>query len=133
MSERFISSTSLQRPVDLLTPVVQPQPFAAYYYLWALDKPCTPESWVSPVRRILEEYGISIGDVGNQSVVGTNEALRVLVTVVATSAPNERTWLVLHVFSSENSEIESTFTAIRDSLQRISMIDCGPALNPVDG
>lgn len=103
--------------------------FSAYASCWAFNKPCnTQRLWLQSAENILKKEGLQIFDPANNnniSVGGYSTAKRVLVTIISVAAPNDRTTLVLNVFSDDGNVIKTMGELFRKKFEGATMIDCG--------
>jgi len=103
--------------------------FSAYASCWAFNKPCnTQRLWLHSAENILKKEGLQIFDPANNnniSVGGYSTAKRVLVTIISVAAPNDRTTLVLNVFSDDGNVIKTMGELFRKKFEGATMIDCG--------
>ncbi len=106
-----------------------PAAFSAYVSCWAFNKPCNfQKTYLSSAERILKDQGLVIFDPANNnnvSVAGYNSEKRVMVTVICVPAPNNRTSLILNVFSDDGNVIKTMGELFRQKFEGTTMIDCG--------
>ncbi len=119
----------LVKPVVDATVAAPKAAFAAYASYWAFNKPCnTNRQWLITAENILKKEGLQIFDLAkdnNISVGGYHAEKRVLVTVICVAAPNNRTSVVLNVFTDDGNINKTMGELFRKKFEGVTMIDCG--------
>lgn len=121
-------SGSLSAVTSTASLATLPAAFSAYVSCWSFNKPCnTQRLWLSSSENILKGQGLQIFDAAgdnNVSLGGYNLAKRVLVTVICVAAPNNRTSLILNVFSDDGTINKTMGELFRQKFAGVTMIDC---------
>lgn len=124
-----ITQRTARVPPVTTTAAPTPQPaFSAYASFWAFNKPCnTQKLWLRSSESLLQKEGLEIFDPANDnniSVAGYSAGKRLLVTVISIPAPNNRTSLVVNVFSDDGAINKTIGELFRQKFSGITMIDC---------